>query len=117
MKKDTNVIFVCCNKLNEAKKALINRKFGKTLRIVNISQIDTWEKVKGIKKKCVNVSFNYSELNPTSSKHFYFGLVTTNAHDILNFEFRLLDNKGKLIEFKDGEDKVSVVGLTIQIIE
>ena len=61
--------------------------------------------------------FNDSELDPTSSKHFAFGFVTTNVHDILNFEFRLLDDEGKLIEFKDGEDKVPVIGFTIQIIE
>ena len=47
LKKDTNVIFVCCNRLSEAKEALINEKFEKALGIVNISQIDTWEKVKG----------------------------------------------------------------------
>ena len=79
LKKDTNVIFVCCNGLNEAKEVLKNRKFEKTLGIVNISQIDTWEKVKG-KKKWVNVPFNKSELDPTLSEHFAFGFV----HNILN---------------------------------
>ena len=54
LKKDTNVIFVCCNGLNEAKESLINKKIEKTLGIVNISQIDTWEKVKG-RKKWVNM--------------------------------------------------------------
>ena len=57
--------------------------------------------------------FNDSELDLTSSKHFAFGFVTTNAHDILNFEFRLLDDEGKSVEFKNGEDKVSVIGFTI----
>ena len=76
----------------------------KTLGIVNVSQIDTWEKLKD-KKKWVNEPFNDSELDPTSSKHFAFGFVTTDAHDILNFEFRLLDDERKLIEFNDGEDK------------
>ena len=61
--------------------------------------------------------FNDSELDPTSSKHFAFGFVTTNAHNILNFEFRLLDDEGKLIEFKGGEVKVPVIGFTIQILE
>ena len=61
--------------------------------------------------------FNDSELDPTSSKLFAFGFVTTNAHNILNFEFRLLDDKGKLIELKNGEDKVPVIEFTIQIIE
>ena len=66
-------------------------------------------------KKWVNVPFN--KLGPTSSKNFDFGFVTTNAHDILNFKFRLLDNKGKLIEFKDREDKVPKIGFTFQSIE
>ena len=34
----------------------------------------------------------------------------------MNFEFSLLDEEGKLIEFKTGEDKISAINFTIQII-
>ena len=41
-------------------------------------------------------TINDSELEPMSSKHFAFGFNTTN----LRFEYSLLDDEGKLIEFK-----------------
>ena len=43
---DTNVIFVSCNELNEAKDSLINGKLFKTLRVINIAKIKHWEKLK-----------------------------------------------------------------------
>ena len=101
--KDTNVIFVSCNGLNNAKESLISEKTFKTLGIVNINQIESWDKFKG-KSKWVNVVFNDSELDPTSTKHFAFGFTSTNLHDILNFDFSLLDNEAKLINFLQKKD-------------
>lgn len=91
-----NVILIGCNGLNDANESLINGRIIKTLGDVNINQIKSWNKLKG-KWKWVNVVFNDSELNPTSSKHFAFGCTSTNLHNILNFEFSLLDDEGKLI--------------------
>ena len=34
----------------------------------------------------------------------------------MNFEFSLLDEEGKLIQFKTGEDKIPALNFTIQII-
>ena len=56
------MIFVSCNGLNNAKESLINEKTFKTLGIVNINQIESWDKFKG-KSKWVNVVFNDSELD------------------------------------------------------
>ena len=47
---NTNVIFVSCNGLNEAKESLINGKLSKTLGVVNIAQIKRWNIIKGISK-------------------------------------------------------------------
>ena len=91
-------MFVSCNGLNDARDTLVNGKKIKALGVVNINQIELWEKLKG-KKKWVNVPFNDSELEPTSSKHSAFGFNTTNLHDIFHFEYNLPDNEGKLIEF------------------
>ena len=60
--------------------------------------------------------FNNSELEPMSSNHFAFGFITTNLHDLLNFEYSLLDDLGKLITFQKNEDKVPVLNFTLQII-
>ena len=109
---DTNVISVSRNGLNDVRDNLVNGKNIKALGVVNINQIESWEKLKG-KKKWVNVPFNNSELEPTSSKHFAFGFNTTNLHEILHFEYSLLDNKGKLTEFKKDENKVPLLHFTI----
>ena len=109
---DTNVIFVSCNGLNDVRDNLVNGKNIKVLGVVNINQIESLEKLKG-KKKWVKVPFNNSELEPTSSKHFAFGFNTTNLHEILHFEYSLLDNKGKLTEFKKDENKVPLLHFTI----
>ena len=112
---NTNAIFVSCNGLNEAKESLINGKLLKTFGVINLAEIEHWDKVKG-KPKWTHVVFIDSE-DPTTASHFAFAFTTTNLHDILNFEFSLLDNEEKLITFPVKEDKVPVLTFTIQIIK
>ena len=50
------------------------------------------------------------------TKYFAFGFETTDLHNLLNFEYSLTDDQGKLIEFKQGEDKIPALNFTIQII-
>ena len=66
------MIFVSCNGLTDAKETIVNGKSIKALDVVNVNQIESWDKLKG-KKKWVNMPFNDLELEPTSSKHFAFG--------------------------------------------
>ena len=51
-----------------------------------------------------------------AAKHFAFGFETTDLHNLLNFEYSLLNDWGKLLEFKQGEDKIPSLNFTIQII-
>ena len=44
---DTNVLFITCNGLNDAKKYLINGKEHKILGVIRLFQIENWSKVKG----------------------------------------------------------------------
>ena len=113
--KEINVIFVGCNGLNDAKVTLINGKVHKALGVININQITNWEKIVN-KSKWVNVTFNDSQLDPTSSKHFAFGFITNSLYDVLNFKYSLLDDEGKLIPFTKGESKVPILNYTIQIL-
>ena len=39
----------------------------------------------------------------------------TDVHNLLNFEYSLLDDEAKLIEFKSEENKVPALNFTIQI--
>ena len=62
---DTNVIFVTCNGLNEAKNALVNGKLFKSIDVIDLNEIEHWEKVKG-KSKWVNATFTDSEQTNSS---------------------------------------------------
>ena len=53
---------------------------------------------------------------PTAAKHFVFAFETNNISKFLNFEYSLVDDEGKLIEFKTGEDKIPALNFTIQIV-
>ena len=112
---NTNVIFVSCNGLNETKKLLINGKVFKTFDVINLAKIEHWDKVKG-KSKWTNAVFTDSD-NPTAASHFAFAFSATNLHDIFNFEFSLVDDEVKLINFPAKEDKIPVMSFTIQIVK
>ena len=62
---NTNVIFVSCNGLNEAKESLINGKLFKTLGVVKITEIKHWDIIKR-KSKWANAVFTDSE-NPVAA--------------------------------------------------
>ena len=70
IEQDTNVIFLMCNGLNDAKKSLFNGKLNKTLGVVNIAGIKNWNKLEG-QSKWINIVFKDSE-SPTLAKHFAF---------------------------------------------
>ena len=53
---------------------------------------------------------------PIAARHFALGFETTDLHNLLNFQYLLLDEEGKLIAFKTGEDKIPAIDFTIQII-
>ena len=114
IKKDANVIFITTNRLSSAKNILINGKLYQGIGIVFTSEIDGWEKNK-TKSHWTNVLLTDS-IYRIAAKHFAFGFETRDLHNLLNFEFSLLDEEGKIIQFKTGEDKIPALNSTIQII-
>ena len=100
--QDTNVIFLICNGLKNARDSLINRKLYKSLGIININEIRDWTKIKG-ESKWINI-FKDSE-NATLAKHFAFAFETVNVRDLLNFQLSLLNKEAKLIKFAPNEKK------------
>ena len=48
--QDTNVIFLICNGLHDARDSLINGKLYKSIRVTNINEIKDWTKLKGESK-------------------------------------------------------------------
>ena len=53
---------------------------------------------------------------PIAAKHFAFGFETTNVRNLLNFGYSLVNDQGKLPEFKQGEDKIAALNFTMQVI-
>ena len=113
--QDTNVIFLICNGLNDARDSLINRKLYKSLAVININEIKDWTKLKE-ESKWINIIFNHSE-NPTLAKHFAFAIETANLSDLLNFQLSLLDDETKPIKFAPNEKEIPVLTFSIQIIK
>ena len=83
IQKDTNVIFIITNGLNDAKETLVNRKLFQGIAVIYISEIDGWENIKKT-SHWTNVVFADSEY-PIAAKHFAFGFETTDLHNLLKF--------------------------------
>ena len=99
----TNVIFITCNDLNDAKEALINGRVYKTLGVINLFQIKTWSEVKG-DSNGIKAVFIDSEC-PSIADHFSFAFVPKNLSNLLDFTFQLIDSKGELTTFSSTEKK------------
>ena len=53
---------------------------------------------------------------PIAAKPFAFGFETKDLHDLLNFDYSLVDDKRNLLQFNQGDDKIPALNFTIQII-
>ena len=114
MKQDTKTIFITSNGLNDAKDLFINGKVYQGIGVIYISEIENWDKIKN-ESYWTNVILTDSTY-PIAAKHFAFGFETTDLHNLLNFEYLLLSDQGKLLKFKESEDKIPSLNFTIQII-
>ena len=52
---------------------------------------------------------------PLAAKHLVFAFKTADLHDLLNFEYSLITDKGELLKFANGEDKIPALDFTIQV--
>ena len=114
IQEDTKIIFITINGLKDAKDILINRKILQGIGVIYISEIENWDKIKK-ESHWTNVILTDSTY-PIAAKHFAFGFETTDLHNLLNFEYSLINDQGKLLEFKQGEDKIPALNFSIQII-
>ena len=53
---------------------------------------------------------------PIAAKDFAFGFEKTDLHNLLNCEYSLINDQGKLLEFQQDEDKMPALNFSIQII-
>ena len=89
----TNVIFITCNGLNDAKKDIINLTEEANFDLIKNSS--SW----------LNIIFKKSN---REAKHFSFEVVSNSLQDILNFSCSVLDSKGNRLTFPADEGKVLV---------
>ena len=87
IQKDTNVIFIITNGLNDAKEILINRKLFQGIGIIHTSEIEGWKNIEKT-SHWTNAVLTDSKY-PTAARHFAFGFETTDLHNLLNFEYWL----------------------------
>ena len=112
IQKETNIIFIVADRLNNAKEVLIDGKIYQVIGLINISQIKGWENIKNT-SHWVNTVFNDSQY-PKIAQHLAFAFETTDLRNLLNFEYSLLDDEGKFIKFKKDKDKIPALNLSIQ---
>ena len=79
-----------------------------------MSEIENWNKIKN-ESHWTNVILTDSAF-PIAAKHFAFGFQATDLHNLLNFEYSLINDWGKLLKFKQGEDKIPALNFTILVI-
>ena len=113
---DTDVIFLVVDGLNNAKQVFINEKLESSIGVCYLTEIKDWDIIKGQSKRTQAV-FSDSEDFSQQTNHFSFAFTTRNLSDILKFSLTLVDGENKPIKFKDGEDKIPLVTLEIQVIK
>ena len=112
--EDTKTIFIVTNSLLEAPTHFINDRNYNGLGVIYTSEIDRWHYIRG-GSFWTNVTLTDSAL-PIAAKHFAFGFESHNFNSLLKFQYSLLNDKGNLIKFRDGETKVPTLNFSIQIL-
>ena len=115
LQNNTDVIFITCDVLREAKKALINSRLYKTLGVVYLSEVKDWNLIKNNSKRAQAV-FVDSEYHSKAS-HFAFAFPTKNVPGLFNFTITLLDGSCSKITFASNEIKVPTLSFNIQIVK
>ena len=76
--KDTNVIFITTNGLNNAKELLINGKLFQGIGVIFTSEIDCWKDI--LKTSHWTSAVLMDSKNLIAAKHVAFGFETTDLH-------------------------------------
>ena len=111
----TNCIFIVADDLVDAKTIFINDKFFQAIGTIYTSETENWSHIKK-GSHWVNVKLTDIAI-PIAVKHFAFGFETHDFNNLLNFKYSLLNDKGQLIKFKDGETKVPSLNFSMQILK
>ena len=112
----TDVILVVSNRLNNAKKTLINKTLESTLGICYLTEIKDWEIIKGQSKRSQAVFSDSEDIGATKS-HIAFAFTTKSISDLLNFSVTLVAGNGENIKSPSTEKKIPIISFKTQIIK
>ena len=115
IENETDVIFVVCNGLNNAKHALINKKLENILGVCYLTEIKDWEIIKGQSKRSQAVFTDSEDIGGRTS-HIAIAFTTKNISDLLNFSVTLLAGDSQNIKFPSSEKKIPIINFKIQIL-
>ena len=115
IENETEVIFVVCNGLNNAKHALLNKKLENILGVCYLTEIKDWEIIKGQLKRSQAVFMDSEDIGSRTS-HIGIAFTTKNISDLLNFSVTLLAGDGQNIKFPSLENKIPIINFKIQIV-
>ena len=113
-KNNTDVVFVSCEGLSNAREALINSKLHSVLGVCYLSKVKDWVKIKGQSKRSQAIFVDSEQQQKTA--HLAFAFITRSISDILNFTVTLLDGNENKLVFPDGETKTPTLGFKIEIV-
>ena len=94
---ETDVIFLTCNGLSNAKEALINSKIEIVLGVTYLPEILNLELAKGQTKRSQTIFVDSEYHNKPS--HIAFASITRNITDLISFTVTLLDVNRKKLTF------------------
>ena len=110
---ETDVTFLTCNRLSNAKEALINSKIENVLGVTYLSKILNWELAKGQTKRSQAIFVDSEYHNKLS--HLAFAFVTRNITDLISFTVALLDDNRKKLTFPSNETKFQQLALELKL--
>ena len=89
VKIDTEQIFITCREWNDVKKSLINHKIYGLLGIIDLTNINNWQEIKG-QSLWINATLDeQKEIN--NSRHLCFPFTRLTLNTKLNFGIYLMD--------------------------
>ena len=109
---ETDVIFLTCIGLSNAKEVLINSKTENVLGVTCLSKILNFELSKAQTKRSQAI-FGDSESH-NNSLHLAFAFITRNITD-LSFTVTLFDGNRKKLTFPSNEKKIPTIGFRIEV--
>ena len=115
LQNNTDVIFITCKGLTEAKTSLINSKFYRMLGVSYLLEIKDWDLTKKHSKRG-KLALVYSEYY-LKACHFAFPFTTKNVSGLLNFTITLQDGLGNKMSCPSNEIKVLTLSFKIHIVK